>query len=422
MIHMDCFQNACNWLENESYIHTIKDFRQKVQELLGDEVAYDVRYLKQQLKNHYGSHISFSEESGKETLMYFSDMASFLVKSKFVEKPVESEDESFDIIRKAAKFIKKEIKNIESESEYYPSKEDITNSWIPKCLRVFLGEFTNSTLKQEFIGQSIAKLASPTHLPPLLFALSVEVDHLFGSRWLSDELYKLGIGVSYSEVTKFKQACVVSESNVLELQSDTLQSGFTQFIADNVDHNIATLDGKGTLHGMGIIAATVCPHSKIQDKSKMIRPKRLISVEELLSDSQGVTIREYIGPLNSQFAKITFKPFVHLMCPFTHSKLMNVDRLWQVEGMCSSSDSPRPNWSGYMQLMTSGDHLPRADISFLPIVDLNPSSYTCVYSTLLFVLDQCKKLNINTPSITFDQPLWLKATEIAAEKSLDVVL
>ena len=147
---MDCFQKACNWLENESYIYTIKDFRQKVQELLGDEVAYDVRYLKQQLKNHYGSHISFSEESGKETLMYFSDMASFLVKSKFVEKPVESEDESFDIIRKAAKFIKKEIKNIESESEYYPSKEDITNSWIPKCLRVFLGEFTNSTFKQEF--------------------------------------------------------------------------------------------------------------------------------------------------------------------------------------------------------------------------------------------------------------------------------
>ena len=72
-----------------------------------------------------------------------------------------------------------------------------------------------------------------------------------------------------------------------------------------------------------------------------------------------------------------------------------------------------------MQLMTSGNHLPKA---FLPIIDLNPSSYTCVYSTLLFVIDQCKKSNINTPSITFDQPLWLKATEVATEKSLDVVV
>ncbi|KAH3852469.1 hypothetical protein DPMN_094979 [Dreissena polymorpha] len=27
------------------------------------------------------------------------------------------------------------------------------------------------------------------------------------------------------------------------------------FAADNVDHNIVTLDGKGTFHGMGIIAS-----------------------------------------------------------------------------------------------------------------------------------------------------------------------
>ena len=29
---------------------------------------------------------------------------------------------------------------------------------------------------------------------------------------------------------------------------------FTQFAGDNVDHNIKTLDGSGTFHGMGIIA------------------------------------------------------------------------------------------------------------------------------------------------------------------------
>ena len=29
----------------------------------------------------------------------------------------------------------------------------------------------------------------------------------------------------------------------------------TQWSADNVDHNIGTLDGKNTFHGMGMIAA-----------------------------------------------------------------------------------------------------------------------------------------------------------------------
>ena len=28
-----------------------------------------------------------------------------------------------------------------------------------------------------------------------------------------------------------------------------------QYVADNVDHNIRTLDGSGTFHGMGIITA-----------------------------------------------------------------------------------------------------------------------------------------------------------------------
>ena len=53
---------------------------------------------------------------------------------------------------------------------------------------------------------------------------------------------------------------------------------------------------------------------------------------------------------------------------------------------------------------------------------MKATNYTCIYSTLLFVINQCKKLNIITPSITFDQPLWLKATEISIEKSLDVVI
>ena len=32
---------------------------------------------------------------------------------------------------------------------------------------------------------------------------------------------------------------------------------FAQWVAGNVDHNTATLDGKNTWHGMGIIAASI---------------------------------------------------------------------------------------------------------------------------------------------------------------------
>ena len=37
-------------------------------------------------------------------------------------------------------------------------------------------------------------------------------------------------------------------------------------------------------------------------------------------------------------------------------------------------------------------------------------------------IDQAKVLGVNTPILTFDQPLWLKATEIVHAKALPVVL
>jgi len=46
------------------------------------------------------------------------------------------------------------------------------------------------------------------------------------------------------------------------------------------------------------------------------------------------------------------------------------------------------------------------------MIDWNPNDPSCIYSTLCFVASECKKLNIQTPVITFDQPLWLKAVNI----------
>ena len=47
---------------------------------------------------------------------------------------------------------------------------------------------------------------------------------------------------------------------------------------------------------------------------------------------------------------------------------------------------------------------------------------SCIYSTLMFIIKQTKDLGLPTPIITFDQPLWLKVTEIVAALSLAVVV
>ncbi len=77
------------------------------------------------------------------------------------------------------------------------------------------------------------------------------MDHVFGSRWLIDEMSRLGFSITY-EVNMYKPSVIQSES----LDNLLAPGTYTQWVADNVDHNVATLDGKGTFHGMGIIAVS----------------------------------------------------------------------------------------------------------------------------------------------------------------------
>ena len=86
----------------------------------------------------------------------------------------------------------------------------------------------------------------------------------------------------------------------------------------------------------------------------------------------------------------------------------NLDILWKSSVLFGS---PRPAWSGMMQLVHKGKHPGKASVMFLPMLNMNPSDITCVYSTLMYVQDHAHRYNV-TPIITFDQPLWWKALMI----------
>ena len=56
-----------------------------------------------------------------------------------------------------------------------------------------------------------------------------------------------------------------------------------------------------------------------------------------------------------------------------------------------------------------------------PLIDLNPNDSSCISSTLRFVEQQAELLHQKTACITFDQPLLLKATDIAMSDNMNVV-
>jgi len=88
----------------------------------------------------------------------------------------------------------------------------------------------------------------------------VQLYHHFASRFLIETLHHHGFCCSYQEVQRFETNAAQSHgTNISNLTTEFVQNG-----ADNVDHNICTLDGHGTFHGMGIIGAVTPETSSVR--------------------------------------------------------------------------------------------------------------------------------------------------------------
>ena len=108
--------------------------------------------------------------------------------------------------------IKAEIVNQRFNTEDYPSKHDIAHhekSLVP-LLCIFMNEVTSDELKQSSIGQTITKaIRTRFYILPLLFGLGIELNHRFGSKLLTNDLFKLGFCIDPTETIHFKQSVMV---------------------------------------------------------------------------------------------------------------------------------------------------------------------------------------------------------------------
>lgn len=84
-----------------------------------------------------------------------------------------------------------------------------------------------------------------------------------------DILHSHGFCSSYNEVLQFERSAAVTSNTNMNIAQDS----FVQYVADNADHNLCTLDGKSTFHGMGIIA-TITPCST---KANYIVPRKKVN-------------------------------------------------------------------------------------------------------------------------------------------------
>ena len=128
---------------------------------------------------------------------------------------------------------------------------------------------------------------------------------------------------------------------------------FTQFAGDNFDHNIRTLDGLGTFHGMGIIAiSTPFPgNSVLKERDKISQGKDITS--EVSVNNKVIAMHNYMHPVKFALSSKEIKPLIKLQSPVILPS-NDIGNLRQASWYFRNSSNYRPNWSGYMQNISKG--------------------------------------------------------------------
>lgn len=389
--------------ENDEEQTTIHDLVLKMSEFLQntEHEPYSAKYMKTKIKEHFGERVIMTVLSTKECVVTLRDTASSILYVFHKQQKAENiEDDKLNIIEAAAKLIASDVKSMETAKDFYPDTGDIADSasYIPNSLQLLLRTMFAGKkvgVKLASIGQAIMQAIRPRAIiAPLQLGLGIQMHHHFASRFLVDTLHAHGFSSSYAEVMKYERSAAVVQGTEIPGYSE---EHHIEYIADNVDHNVATIDGTGTFHGMGIIAA-VTPETKT---SKAV-PKVHVTAKEIAA----------IGRINIQYFKIppALEPIIYnpLVRTTEEDPTSELDILWKTSLLLHS---PRPSWSGMMQFLHRGQHPGKASVTFLPMIDLDPSHASCIYSTMKFVSTQAQLYDV-TPVLTFDQPLYWKALTI----------
>ena len=328
--------------------------------------AYGFTHMKTKLQEYFGDKIIIAEINGRPNVITLTSTAKQILHD-FYFRPRQDDPgmEKLRIIETAGILIKNELKSVKQAKDVYPTAEDMssvteTMKYIPQSLSLLLKAMFVSkdvTLKVAAIGQAIMQASRPrTCKPPLQIRLAVQMHHHFASRFLVDTLNSLGFCSSYSEVQRLERSAAIIQGTDIPV----LGSGqFGQFVADNVDHNIRTIDGKDMFHGMGMIA-TITPGKK----QYKIKPIADVSNEEIIAAGRIDII--YFKSNYTNIESLTYKVLTDVN---VEDVTRNIDLLWKASLLIKN---PSPAWSGMMQIAHKGKHSGKSSVYFLHMIDMDP--------------------------------------------------
>ena len=115
----------------------------------------------------------------------------------------------------------------------------------------------------------------------------------------------------------------MENEDVGELISMYFAGSFTQWSADNINHNVKTLDGKGSRHAVEIVCSTTSMHRSVgYSKMLSIQHQKIKKVVNLIKN-KNIAVTTYIPPEESRLSKLVFKASTELIPSFCENFILS---------------------------------------------------------------------------------------------------
>lgn len=371
--------------------------------------------LKAKLQEKYKEDIVITSLVGRTPIICFRNHA-VLLESWYQNRKQNEGDERSRIVRAAAAIISEDIRSQIYDTDYYPSPDtflDDAEKDVPDTLQLFLKEIILKTKRKSrdkylkkctSIAHSIIAAARPkSFVSSLQVGLAAYLHSRFGSKNLVNVVSALGFCASYTEAEIFQISAILHP----EAQAG---QGFIQFVADNADVNVNTLDGLGTFHSMGMINC-VTPKANNRTSRGLFRVTDVPSAA-VLGNFGHITVETFerkTAPSELHTLTVQKVNNIDPISPRASDLLWMYGKLNDVPGICG--------WNGFMEQITSKGTFSTSDINTMSFINASPSDYNTIYTTLLCAVAECEKVRPTTCFITFDQPLYQKARDIISSTS-----
>lgn len=380
--------------------------------------------LKKRLEEKYGDEILLYNVRGAGTVLCFKNIGrQLLTDAWYSQKSNDKREEKLRVIREAGALIREDIRSKLYPMDEYPATTNFMEGAeddVPESLMVLLEEIVLPSKRKSSIpdwkktvvaiAHAILKAARPRcFLSKVLLAVGCYLKKKFGSKLLIDTLSAIGFSCSYWEIQLLELSCIFRQ------QPRVLPTGFSQWVADNADFNVNTLDGRNSWHVMALI--------------QCVTPSSAIAVEESVSR----IVHDRKSTNAAELGKIELVPYDKAPSDGLKTiEVLDLDQLYPDPGPILPTsidllfaygkwkcDPTVPGWNGFMEQITEQQPFEHSKILYLPFINAPPTELTTVVTTLLYAYKAGTSSGQKLIIITFDQQLYWKARDIIGSAPAD---